>query len=446
MAESISSLQHKYTIYFIKFMYLAIKGAADIVAFLYILNYIKGDEQLSSKILAISVLILFIILPYNLLLYFIKRYSKFENNRSQLRGEINSMSVSSHENFSFQQHIKYLEKIRIKQYNLYKDTKKYQRIAGIVCICFFGVIVLNQELKLLFSGFSISPMQFTQGLIFFVGTGYVYYFHIFNNQKKIFVTAEVKKGNEALYLKPLKEYMNINIIPRLLEQKFETASLNQQNYIQLDSRYLSKRQENGTYEPLLKTYNGDFHTKLSMYGFQGDMYLEDCFEITHDNNHFQFMEAFYINDPVGNNAERVPYGNFVIVSTEVHGRFEGEHLINSKPMFREHQEKFETAELESVEFMKQFDILTNNQRELRMVMKTNVMMRLMDLVPIGSKCFLEFKNQKVYIGIETVSGIFEPTLEVENNPQIFLNSLNLVEKMVNLTKDLAINYKTKFEH
>ena len=142
------------------------------------------------------------------------------------------------------------------------------------------------------------------------------------------------------------------------------------------------------------------------------------------------------------NTRRVKeLGTWLVVSSEVDHEFAGETVILSQKLFPVSQRGLEKVILESPVFNQHYRVYSNNQREARVCLKTNVIAALTRLEEEYAQTFIEFKNRRVLIGVRTASRLFEFNLGEEYTEDSLKDSLEVVHALTALSEELNINHE-----
>lgn len=132
-------------------------------------------------------------------------------------------------------------------------------------------------------------------------------------------------------------------------------------------------------------------------------------------------------------------GSWLVVKTAVDQPFTGQTIVTSRALQQEGVFGPDNLRLESPEFTRLFRSHTDNQREARMVLKTNVMSALIDLEKKFGRVFVEFYQQEVLIGISSQKYIFEITPNKTYTLEEAQESLQTIRYLLSLAYQLRIN-------
>ena len=134
-------------------------------------------------------------------------------------------------------------------------------------------------------------------------------------------------------------------------------------------------------------------------------------------------------------------GNYITLQQPVDHDFDGTTFVYSKSFPIKMSRGMENVRLESQEFSKQFRVYTDNQREARVCLKTNVMTALMDTLDSNNGIALEFTGGYVTIILETKHLLFELDLAREYSAEDLDKNVTLINFLTNITQQLNINHE-----
>ena len=134
-------------------------------------------------------------------------------------------------------------------------------------------------------------------------------------------------------------------------------------------------------------------------------------------------------------------GTWLVVSSTVDHEFEGETIVLSRKLFSVGHRDLEEVKLESPEFAQAYTVFSSNQREARVCLKTNVVAALTRLEQEYGKTFVEFKDQRVLVGLQTTSRLFDFDLSRDYTEANLQEALQVVHALASLSEDLNINHE-----
>ena len=134
-------------------------------------------------------------------------------------------------------------------------------------------------------------------------------------------------------------------------------------------------------------------------------------------------------------------GTWLVVSSTVDHEFTGETLVLHKQVFAANHQGLQKVTLESPDFARAFLVYSDNQREARVCLKTNVMEALTNLSQNYTAIFVEFKNQRVLVGLRTTSRLFDFDLQRDYTEADLQEALQVVHALASLSEDLNINHE-----
>ncbi len=245
----------------------------------------------------------------------------------------------------------------------------------------------------------------------------------------------------------LHQLLHASIIPTYLQGFVSSAKHSEPHELTLSSRVLSK--------PDYKLFDSFYSYFYSAQDYTIELWntkpqylaqVEDQYDIVYEGADYKFGEySIQILREAKNIHYYADYARFLVVRAKVDHDFEGETVLSRK-LYWFSRSGLDKVNLESREFAMKFVVYSNNQREARVCLKTNVMQALNDLNPQG-KFFMEFSRGYVTIGVEHNAGVFEHETRKKLLLSQFEDSKYLVIKMMELTEKLNINheylYKTK---
>lgn len=136
------------------------------------------------------------------------------------------------------------------------------------------------------------------------------------------------------------------------------------------------------------------------------------------------------------------YRNWLIVQIPVDHHFEGVTVVYSKQVSGVYREGLQADRFESPRFSELFEVYTNNPREARVCLKTNVLSALLDLQRQRARpLWLEFKDQTVFIGLDHPAGIFECQPSQPLTVHDLQSSGELLHWLLEITNQLKVNHE-----
>ena len=408
---------------------------------------VSVSEKLQVSLVTLTVLGI----PLAVLIGWSRRGAALDRRRIAAQEQINQQAAATNlSRLTLAEHLQRLEQLRLAQYALFPLRYRWRRYLWLGLVVGFWLVLVT-PITVTLVGVVLGEASW----LALRGVAFSSFFYVILAlrlsryvRKNIF--APISKSNQAEYLVPLKHYLRRTIIPILLGQVYGRFGMYSGETLPLHSRFLASSLTGGY--SLFRTVGeyGYYYNRTHYAGGSSQVYLEEIYLLGQPPGQQLLMEAFFqtIRTTVTDSGRRVerlqPAFNALVIRTPVQTEFMGEHVIFTRNLFRPALPNFQAATLESMEFTKRFEAYTTSQRELRVVLRTNVMRRLLELVSNEQKCWLEFKGGQVYIGLESPKGIFEPNLERETTLEELQESLQRVRAMTNLSRELAINYRTRY--
>ena len=338
----------------------------------------------------------------------------------------------------------------LRQENLRKRSRR-RRLGLLVISLFLGIMAFFRLLNLyqhsqgLPLSFALEPAS---------GTGSVF----LDNLVALGVLAVLWGcGYYALYartrqsdffpLAPLKRFVHARILPAYLNEIYPRAAPYTRDDALIRSRYLFNREKIDRPDYFARTPGGNAKLHILRRGLQRyDVEVEDEW-ILRDKQEREFKIAeFYlerVTHAVNGEFKRVPYATFVVVEVGVDQEFSGATYLHTRSLVAPKFKDLEIAKLESSLFARNFEVRTSNQREARLVLKTNVIDALNSLASRHERVFLEFADRKVIIGVQAKQAILEPTLYREFTIANLEEFNAQLQALTSLARALKINYRSR---